>query len=172
MNYSKIKKYDISNGTGIRCSVFFTGCEFHCPECFNPELWDKNSGKPFDNIAKEEVFAYLNDEHCSGLSVLGGEPLIQGEELVEFLKEVRERFPEKDIWLWTGYEISKLKEDSVQKKIISLCDYVIDGLFKAELSKRKLRFRGSSNQIIWRNNNGTFIEDVDVENNTRFNKIG
>lgn len=170
MNYSRIKKYDISNGTGIRCSVFFTGCDFHCPECFNPELWDKNSGKPFNSIAKDEVFSYLNDEHCSGLSVLGGEPLIQGEELVEFLKEVREKYPTKDIWLWTGYEISKLKEGSVQKRIIELCDYVIDGLFKTELSKKKLRFRGSSNQIIWRNVNGTFTEATDIENNERFNK--
>ena len=170
MNYSKIKKYDISNGTGIRCSVFFTGCNFHCPECFNPELWDKNSGKPFDTIAKEEVFSYLNDEHCSGLSVLGGEPLIQGEELVEFLDEVKAKFPEKDIWLWTGYEISKLEDGSVQKQIIERCDYVIDGLFKTELSQKKLRFRGSSNQIIWRNKNGIFVEAIDIENNSRFNR--
>jgi anaerobic ribonucleoside-triphosphate reductase activating protein len=167
MNYSKIKKYDISNGTGIRCSVFFTGCNFHCPECFNPELWDKNSGKPFDNIAKEEVFTYLNDEHCSGLSVLGGEPLIQGEELVDFLKEVKEKFPKKDIWLWTGYSINGDLNDT-QKTIISLCDYVVDGLFKRELSGKKLRFRGSSNQIIWRNENGVFVEATDIENNTRF----
>jgi anaerobic ribonucleoside-triphosphate reductase activating protein len=168
MNYSKIKKYDISNGTGIRCSVFFTGCDFHCPECFNPELWDKNSGKPFDETAKAEVFSYLDDEHCSGLSVLGGEPLIQGEELVDFLEEVRTRYPEKDIWLWTGYEISKLKVDSIQREIIKLCDYVIDGQFKVELSKKKLRFRGSANQIIWRNENGTFVEATDIANNNRF----
>jgi len=168
MNYSKIKKYDISNGTGIRCSVFFTGCNFHCPKCFNPELWDKNSGKPFDDKAKEEIFNNLMDEHCDGLSVLGGEPLIQGEELVEFLQEVRERFPKKTIWLWTGYEITKLDKDSIQYDIIRLCDYVIDGQFKTELSGKKLRFRGSSNQIIWHNENGNFVEAIDVEENKRF----
>lgn len=169
MNYSKIKKYDISNGTGIRCSVFFTGCYFHCPECFNPELWDKNSGKPFDEEAKKKLFTYLADEHCDGLSVLGGEPLIQGMELVELLEDVKEKFPNKTIWLWTGYQI-KGDLDETQKMIISLCDYVVDGQFKKDLSGKKLRFRGSSNQIIWKNNNGNFVEAVDVENNERFNK--
>jgi anaerobic ribonucleoside-triphosphate reductase activating protein len=169
MNYSKIKKYDISNGLGIRCSIFFTGCNFHCPECFNPELWDKNSGKPFDENAKTELFSYLKDEHCDGLSVLGGEPLIQGMQLVELLEEVRENFPNKTIWLWTGYKIDGDLNET-QKMIIGLCDYVVDGLFKKELSGKKLRFRGSSNQIIWRNENGVFTEATDIENNDRFNK--
>lgn len=167
MNYSKIKKYDISNGTGIRCSVFFTGCNFHCPGCFNPELWDKNSGNVFDDKTKAELFSYLADEHCNGLSVLGGEPLIQGMELVELLEDVRDRFPEKTIWLWTGYDIHG-KLDETQKMIINQCDYVVDGLFKEELSGVKLRFRGSSNQTIWRNEKGFFVEATDIENNDRF----
>ena len=170
MNYSKIKKYDISNGCGIRTSIFFTGCYFKCHGCFNPELWDKNSGVVFDEDAKETVFKLLSDENCDGLSVLGGEPLIQGEELLIFLKEVREKFPHKDIWLWTGYEISKIEKDSIQWEIINQCDYVTDGLFKEEFAGKKLRFRGSSNQIIWKNENGTFVEANDIENNTRFNK--
>ena len=170
MNYSKIKKYDISNGCGIRTSVFFTGCDFHCPGCFNPELWDRNSGNEFTEDTKMTIFNLLSDENCDGLSVLGGEPLIQGEELLLFLREVRENFPHKDIWLWTGYEISKLDKNSIQWKIINECDYVTDGLFKEELAGRKLRFRGSSNQIIWRNDNGTFVEASDIENNIRFNK--
>jgi anaerobic ribonucleoside-triphosphate reductase activating protein len=168
MNYSKIKKYDISNGTGVRCSIFFTGCYFHCPECFNPELWDKNSGTPFDEKAKAELFSYLSDEHCDGLSVLGGEPLIQGMQLVELLEEIRKKFPNKTIWLWTGYEIDG-KLDETQKMIISLCDYVVDGQFKKDLSGKKLRFRGSSNQTIWRNENGVFVEATDIEENKRFN---
>lgn len=167
MNYSKIKKYDISNGTGIRCSIFFTGCNFHCPECFNPELWDKNSGKLFDDKAKHELFTYLSDTHCDGLSVLGGEPLIQGMELVELLEEIRDTYPEKTIWLWTGYDIHG-NLDETQKLILSNCDYVVDGLFKKELSGKKLRFRGSSNQTIWHNENGVFIEDIDIEENKRF----
>lgn len=169
MNYSKIKKYDISNGVGIRTSIFFTGCNFHCPDCFNPELWDKNSGKVFDDEVKNKLFAYLSDEHCDGLSVLGGEPLIQGMALVELLEEVREKFPNKTIWLWTGYKLDS-ELDETQKLILSQCDYVVDGLFKRELSGKKLRFRGSSNQIIWRNENGNFVEATDIENNDRFNK--
>lgn len=170
MNYSKIKRYDISNGCGIRTSIFFTGCNFHCPGCFNPELWDKESGKPFDENVKEELFSHLSDDHCDGLSVLGGEPLIQGQELVDLLKEVRETFPEKTIWLWTGYEISKLEDGSIQWEIISLCDYVVDGQFKEDLAGKKLRFRGSSNQTIWKNNGGEFIEATDIEDNSRYNK--
>ena len=168
MNYSKIKRYDISNGCGIRTSVFFTGCNFHCPGCFNPELWDKNSGKEFNEEAKNVLFEYLSDEHCDGVSILGGEPLIQGEELLILLKEIRQKFPHKDIWLWTGYEISKLDKESIQWKIICECDYVTDGLFKEEFAGKKLRFRGSSNQIIWKNENNIFVEANDIENNERF----
>lgn len=167
MNYSKIKRYDISNGCGIRCSIFFTGCNFHCPGCFNPELWDKNAGSPFDDMVKLELFSYLSDEHCDGLSVLGGEPLIQGMALVELLEEVKEKFPDKTIWLWTGYQING-KLDETQKMIVNLCDYVVDGQFKEEFAGKKLRFRGSSNQTIWKNVNGEFVEATDIENNVRF----
>ena len=171
MNYKTIKKYDISNGCGVRTSIFFTGCNFHCPGCFNPELWDKNAGKLFDEDAKTELFTLLSDRFCDGLSALGREPLLQGEELVSLLTEVREKFPTKDIWLWTGNRLSSLKENSVEQKIVSLCDYVVDGIFIEDLSKVKLRFRGSSNQHIWRNNNGSFEIASDIENNDRFNKI-
>jgi len=169
MNYSKIKRYDISNGCGIRCSIFFTGCDFHCPGCFNPELWDKNSGEIFDDDAKSELFSYLEDEHCDGLSVLGGEPLIQGQALVELLEEVKVKFPEKTIWLWTGFKIDG-KLDETQKMILQNCDYVVDGQFKEHLAGKKLRFRGSSNQRIWRHANGEFVRADDIEDNKRFLK--
>lgn len=167
MNYSKIKKYDISNGCGIRTSIFFTGCPFHCPGCFNPELWDKNAGHVFDDVAKSELFGYLSDEHCDGLSVLGGEPLVQGIALVELLEEVRTKFPTKNIWLWTGFEIDG-NLDETQKMIINNCDYVIDGQFKEQLSGIKLRFRGSSNQRIWKKVDNDFVRADDIENNSRF----
>ena len=104
----------------------------------------------------------------SKLALLGGEPLIQGMQLVELLEEIRKKFPNKTIWLWTGYEIDG-KLDETQKIIISLCDYVVDGQFKKDLSGKKLRFRGSSNQTIWRNENGVFVEATDIEENKRFN---
>lgn len=151
MKYSKIENFDVSNGNGVRVSVFFCGCTHHCPNCFNSEIWDFNSGKPFNEEAKKELFDYLSNEHIKGLSVLGGEPLQQGEELYELLKEVRRSFPKKDIWLWTGYYIDgRDKLNEVQEDILSLCDYVVDGRFEEDKKDITLRFRGSSNQTIWK----------------------
>lgn len=158
MNYNTIKKYDISNGKSIRTSIYFSGCKFACKGCFNYELWDFKSGKPFDDKAKKYLFELLSDEHCKGLSVLGGEPLQQGSELTDLLKEVKETFPEKDIWLWTGYYLSELDEQ--QMKTISYCNYVVDGRFEEDKSEEKLLFRGSSNQTIWENKNGKFVRSV------------
>ena len=151
MNYSIIKKYDISNGSFIRTSVFFTGCHGfggkHCAGCFNSELWNFNSGKLFDEAAKNTLFEYMSDEHVKGLSVLGGEPLQQGNELTILLKEVKEKFPNKTIWLWTGYYLDELNDE--QKETISYCDYVVDGRFIEEKSGINIKFRGSTNQTIW-----------------------
>ena len=150
MNYSQIRKYDVSNGKKIRSSIFFCGCPHHCPHCFNKSLWDFNSGQLFDDEAKHLLFEYLSDEHVGGLSVLGGEPLVQGEELVLLLQEVRERFPNKDIWLWTGYYIDGREElTDIQKQILDLCDVIVDGRFINELKDITLKFRGSSNQTIY-----------------------
>lgn len=156
MNYYKIKKYDIANGKGLRTTIYFTGCKFYCKNCFNSELWNFKSGRPFNNEVKEYLFELLNDEHCDGLSVLGGEPLEQGEELKELLKEVKTKFPSKNIWLWTGFYLNELND--LQKEIISYCDYVIDGRFETSLSNKKNLFRGSSNQTIWENKNGNFVK--------------
>ena len=150
MNYAKIIKFDVANWIGIRTTIFFQGCNFGCKNCFNKELWDKNGGKPFDEEAKNKLFEYLSNPHVRGLSVLGGEPLIQGEELVNLLTEVRVKFPDKDIALWTGYYIDGRDElDETQKTILSLCDVVIDGRFIEELKDVTLKFRGSSNQTIY-----------------------
>ena len=160
MNYSQINKIDVANGSGCRTSVFFTHCKFYCKNCFNKEIWDKNSGKPFDNEAKKELFDYLSKPYIKGLSVLGGEPLIQGQGLVDLLKEVRETFKDKDIWLWTGYYIDGREElDDIQKEILSLCDYVVDGRFEEDKKDLTLKFRGSANQTIWeKNSEGIFIK--------------
>lgn len=157
MRYNSILKFDSANGKGIRTTIWFTGCKFHCKECFNSQIWDFNSGLPFDSEAKNKLFDCISNEHVKGLSVLGGEPLQQGEEMYDLLKEVKEKFPNKDIWLWTGYYINELND--LQKKIISLCDYVVDGRFDESKKDVRLYFRGSSNQTIWKNNHdGTFSE--------------
>lgn len=150
MNYSVIRKFDVANWLGCRTSIFFSCCYWHCKGCFNKELWDKNSGKPFDREAEDKLFEYLSDPHIKGLSVLGGEPLEQGQELVNLLIKVRVTFPHKDIALWTGYYIDGRDElNETQKTILSLCDVVIDGRFIEELKDPSLYFRGSSNQTIW-----------------------
>ena len=166
MNYSQINKFDVANGNGVRCSIFFSGCKGfgtngkHCQGCFNSEAWNFKSGKPFDGEAKKELFGYLSNPYIKGLSVLGGEPLHQGQELVDFLKEVRNVFKGKDIWLWTGYYIDGREElDNIQKEALSLCDYVVDGRFKENRKDLTLKFRGSSNQTIWeKNDEGIFIK--------------
>ena len=155
MNYFKIKKYDIANGKGIRTSLFVSGCTFHCEDCFNSEAWNFKSGKPFDTEAKNYLFDLISDEQCKGLSLLGGEPLMQGEDMLNLVEEVKEKFPEKNIWLWTGYYLSELND--LQKKIISYCDYIVDGRFDKNLAKKKYLFKGSENQTIWKNDNGNFI---------------
>ena len=159
MNYKEIKKYDITNScTGIVTSIFFCGCNFHCPDCFNKEIWDFNCGKKFDDEAKLLLFSYLDDEHVKGLSMLGGEPLMQGEKLYELLKEVKEKYSNKIIYLWTGYYLNEIK-DETQKNILSMCDYVIDGRFEKDKKDLHLLLRGSSNQTVWkRENNGNFVK--------------
>lgn len=157
MNYNEIKKYDITNScTGITTSIFFCGCNFHCPDCFNKEIWDFKCGEKFDENAKNLLFSYLNDEHVNGLSILGGEPLMQGEELYELLKEVKNRYPNKIIYLWTGYYLNEIK-DNIQKDILSLCDYVIDGRFEKDKKDLNLLLRGSSNQTVWKRCNNEFV---------------
>lgn len=161
MNYSQINKFDVANGSGVRVSIFTTGCAGfesgqHCEGCFNSEIWDFKSGKLFDSNVKDELFDYLSNPHIKGLSVLGGEPLQQGEELLDLLKEVREVFPHKDIWLWTGYYIDGRDHlNAIQRQTLSLCDYVVDGRFIEAQKDVTLRFRGSLNQTIWERNKET-----------------
>ena len=156
MNYAKIQKMDIANGLGIRTVIYFCGCNFHCHNCQNKELWNFHSGKIFSDDDKRELFEALSNEHIKGLSILGGEPLQQGEGLLSLLKEVRNKFPDKDIWLWTGYYLSELNDE--QKEIINLCDYIVDGRYEENKRDLTLNFRGSSNQTIWEKKNGKFVK--------------
>lgn len=150
MNYYKIKRYDIANGKGIRTSLFVSGCTFHCKGCFNSEAWNFKSGKPFDEEAKKYLFSLLEDPECVGLSLLGGDPLLQGEDMLDLVKEVKERFPNKNIWIWSGYYLNELND--LQRKIISYCDYYVDGRYDETKNKGHYLFKGSSNQTIWHNN--------------------
>ena len=147
MRYNKIRKMDISNGPGVRISIFFQGCHFHCKGCFNSETWDFLGGKEFDDDVINHILELCNNDVISGLSILGGEPLhptnISG--TTELAKKFKERFPNKTIWLWSGY----LYEEYVfNKEIVNYLDVLVDGQFKIELSSPLLKYKGSSNQRV------------------------
>lgn len=143
--YAKIKKFDIANGSGIRTSIYFSGCPIHCKGCFNQELWNPNYGKEYTEETYQEIKNSMN-EHIAGLSILGGEPLSDYniDTVIELCKRFREDFPNKNIWLWTGYEIDKLSQK--QEYAFTLVDVVTVGPFIEELKDLSLSWAGSSNQ--------------------------
>ncbi len=154
MNYAEIKKYDIANGEGVRVSLFVSGCRRHCKGCFNSVAWDFSYGKPFTGETEEELLEALAPDYIAGLSLLGGDPFEPENRtvLLPFIRKFRERFPEKDIWCYTGYtyENGTLKEDNGEgvRELLSEIDVLVDGPFIEELKDIRLKFRGSSNQRV------------------------
>ena len=151
MNYADIRPIDVANGPGIRVSVFVSGCTHHCKECFNPETWDFGYGKPFGEAQVEEILGYLAKPYIHGLSILGGEPFEPQNQgaVLELVRRVRERFPEKDIWCYSGYLFEDLAAGKVgvhSRILLDLLDVLVDGPFVLEKKDLSLRFRGSSNQ--------------------------
>ena len=156
MNYATIKNHDIANGLGVRVSLFVSGCTHHCKGCFNPETWDFNYGNEFTEEVQQEVISALAPDYISGLSLLGGEPFEPSNQasLVPFLKKVKELYPEKDIWCYSGYNFEsdmltgKLGDASVTDEMLSYIDILVDGEFVESMKDISLRFKGSSNQRI------------------------
>ena len=156
MNYGEIKKTDIGNGEGVRVSLFVSGCTHHCQGCFNRETWDFSYGKPFTEETQQEIVRLLNADYIFGLSILGGEPFEPENQraLLPLLRQVKERYPGKNIWCYTGYLFDRelLKESrarcEVTDEILSLTDVLVDGDFIQEQRNISLRFRGSENQRI------------------------
>lgn len=154
MNYATIKKYDVANGPGVRVSLFVSGCTHHCPGCFNPETWDFNFGNPFDSDVMNEIVKALEPSYIHGFTLLGGEPFeyVNQQGVLPLLREIKSRFPHKDIWCFTGYDFEKdILGDMVNKwpetrEMLSYIDVLVDGEFVQELKNLSLRFRGSSNQ--------------------------
>lgn len=146
MRYNKIRKMDISNGPGVRVSIFMQGCSFHCKECFNPETWDFNDGKEFTDDTINRVLSLCDKEYIKGLSILGGDPLhpknIEG--TTKLAKAFKDKFKDKTIWLWTGYLYEVLKK----KDILKYIDVLIDGQFEIDKFNPKLKWCGSSNQRV------------------------
>lgn len=158
MKYAKIKKCDVANGPGVRVSLFVSGCNHHCKNCFNKEAWDFGYGQDFTENEQNKIIEDLKPEYITGLSLLGGEPFekVNQEGLVPLIKKVKQTYPDKQIWCYTGFTFDKqILGEMIEKEnrestreMLNNIDYIVDGRFVEELKDPKLRFRGSSNQRI------------------------
>lgn len=154
MNYADIKQYDVANGPGIRVSLFVSGCCHHCKNCFNEIAWDFNYGKPFTEETVELILSYMSPSYVKGLTLLGGEPFEPANQkgLVPLLKRVREAYPDKSVWCFTGFLFDKEILEGMYpklpetKEMLSLIDVLVDGRFEEDKKDLSLRFKGSSNQ--------------------------
>lgn len=157
MHYGELKKCDIANGIGVRVTLFVSGCTNHCPDCFQPQTWDFDYGKVFTDETKAEIFAELDKSYVNGLTVLGGEPFEprNQRELLPLLGEVREKYPDKTVWCFTGFRLEDelLREGSYPRceatdGMLACIDVLVDGRFVKELKDISLQFRGSRNQRV------------------------
>ena len=154
MNYATIKNNDIANGLGIRVSLFVSGCTHHCKGCFNSVAWSFDYGNPFTKEIQNQILSLLDKPYIKGLTLLGGEPMEPQNqvEIIKLLRQVKQKFPQKDIWCYSGYTLEELRDTnnrsrtSFTDEILSLVDVLVDGKFEEEKKNFKLKFRGSSNQ--------------------------
>ena len=145
--YNKIRKMDISNGPGVRVSVFMQGCTFNCKNCFNPETHDFNGGKEFTDDTINEILNLCNNGYIAGLSILGGEPLHNKniDASTKLAKAFKEKYPDKSIWIWTGFNFEDYVMD---KEITKYADFIVEGQFEEDKKNPKLLYSGSSNQRV------------------------
>ncbi len=159
MRYNKIRKMDISDGKGVRVSIFMQGCTFNCKNCFNPETHDFNGGEEFTEDTIDRVLELCQNENIEGLSILGGEPMhpnnIEG--TTKLAKAFKEKFPNKNLWIWTGFLFDR---DLKDKDVMNYVDVLIDGQYVDELHNPKLQWKGSSNQRV-----------IDVQKSLKEDKI-
>lgn len=156
MNYCNIKNCDIADGPGVRVTLFVSGCTNHCKGCFQPETWDFDYGEPFTEDTENTLIKLLEPHYIAGLTLLGGDPFEPSNQrsLLPFVKRVRETYPKKNIWAYTGFTFEELTKDGshprceVTDELLGLVDVLVDGRFVEEKKNLRLRFRGSSNQRI------------------------
>ena len=147
MRYNKIRKMDISNGPGVRVSIFMQGCAFNCKQCFNPETHDFKGGKEFTDETIDRIVELCSNENVKGLSVLGGEPLHPNnlEGTTRLVKTFKEKLPDKNVWVWSGFSFDK---DLKDKEVLNYIDVLVDGQYVDEERNPKLKWKGSSNQRV------------------------
>ena len=147
MKYNLVRKMDISNGPGVRVSVFMQGCDFHCKNCFNQETWNFDGGKEFTQDVIDKILNLCGENHIKGLSILGGEPMhpknIEG--TTELAKQFKEKYPNKNLWVWSGFSFDK---DLKDKEVLKYVDVLVDGRYVDDLHDPTLKWRGSSNQRV------------------------
>ena len=146
MNYHKIEKFSTANGAGIRVVLWVSGCSLHCKGCHNPQTWDFNSGKLFDNVAKQELFEALDKPYIRGITLSGGNPLDRPYEIFLLLNEIKSKFPHKDIWLYSGHTYEEICSSREKFKAILNVDVLVDGPYIEEQRDISLPFCGSKNQ--------------------------
>lgn len=174
MRFASMRNLDISNGEGVGVSLFVQGCDRHCFNCFNPDTWDFNGGKEWTEEAKNKFIKLIDRPYINRISVLGGEPLAKQnlDEVLSLIKEIRISFPEKTIWLYTGYKFEDLinrihypldsewEDKILRQSIVKLCDVLVDGEYIDEQKDLSLKFRGSKNQRV-----------IDVKQSLAQNKV-
>ncbi len=156
MYYGALKKTDIANGPGVRVSLFVSGCTHHCKDCFNPETWNFTYGEEYTDKVMTEILEALEPDYIQGITVLGGEPFEPSNqrELLPLYHAIRSRYPEKTIWVYSGYTLEQdLLQESrarieITDEILALIDVLVDGEFVLEQKNISLKFRGSENQRI------------------------
>ena len=159
MRYNKIRKMDISNGPGVRVLIFMQGCTFNCKNCFNSETHDFNGGKKFTDDTINRVLELCDNETIRGLSILGGEPMhpknIEG--TTKLAKAFKKKYPNKDLWIWSGFLFDKNLKD---KEVVKYVDVLVDGQYIDELHNPTLKWKGSSNQRV-----------IDVQKSLKSNNV-
>ena len=159
MRYNKVRNMDISNGPGVRVSIFMQGCTFHCKNCFNPETHDFMGGEEFTEDTIDQVLKLCENANVEGLSILGGEPMhpMNIEGTTELAKKFKEKFPNKNLWVWTGFLFDR---DLQNKEVLKYIDVLVDGQYVDELRDPRLKYNGSSNQRV-----------IDVQNSVKQGKV-
>ena len=161
MNYAEIRKYDVTNGPGIRTTLFVSGCTNNCAECFNKELQNFSYGNEWTEEIEELFISYCKNENIRGVSILGGDPLdqIRDKALLNLLKRIKEETA-LPIWLWSGYTYDEIIKDKNKSEILQYVDVLIDGRYEKSLRNISLKYRGSSNQRV-----------IDLKETRKLNKV-
>lgn len=174
MRYAKVRYQDISNGPGFRVSFFVQGCNRHCPNCFNEDTWDLNGGFEWTKEKENKLLELCGREYIKGLSILGGEPFLLFEKgygkdykpLIILAQRFKEMYPEKDLWVWTGYSFEDLVERPSRLRINKVADFIkyvdviVDGEYIDSLHKPNLQYKGSTNQRV-----------IDVQKSLKSNSV-